>query len=299
MAMVMGLVLVAITGWSQGRVAVFSVGLDMVKVTVSVEDKAGRNVRDLTADDFQIKEDGRPQQIKLFARAYDPGENDALTLDLAILFDTSQSMIDVLKLSQQAAVRFLDAIPRARDLLVVFFDQDIRISRYDSEHQQGLFAQIMDSEGGGNTALRDAIATSLSRIQAGQGRSAMVIFTDGEDSFSRISVGELMAAVESSPVTIYPVAFEGAPINKDSAARARAFLDHLAKTTGGRVFHPRSARELPEVYQTILEDLEGQYVLGYIPDNPRQDRGFRKLKIKVHRKGVKVRHRVGYLPPRS
>jgi hypothetical protein len=92
---------------SKERIAVFSVGLDLVKVTVTVEDKGGRNVRDLSADEFVIREDGQVQSPQVFARAFDPGEDADLALDLAVLFDTSESMLDVLKLSQQAATRFL------------------------------------------------------------------------------------------------------------------------------------------------------------------------------------------------
>jgi Ca-activated chloride channel family protein len=279
--------------------AVFSVGLEVVKVTVSVEDQARHNVRDLAAQDFVIREDGKPQKIQVFARAFDPGEDENLTLDLAILFDTSESMISVLKLSQQAATRFLQSIPRARDLLVVFFDQDIRISRFQSEQQQGLFSQIQESASGGNTALRDAIAAALSRLSGGRGRHAMVLFTDGEDTFSRIGSDALSRLVRSSSVLIYPIALPGTTRSKASADQARAFLNELADLTGGRVFTPNGAGDLPDVYRTILNDLEGQYVIGYVPENTAQDGKFRKIKIEVARKGLKVRHREGYYAPKA
>ncbi|HWX23904.1 MAG TPA: VWA domain-containing protein, partial [Vicinamibacteria bacterium] len=112
---------------------VFSAGLDIVKLTVSVRDAQGHLVSDLNPDDFAVLEDGRPQTLQIFARATAPGQEEALALDVGLLMDTSESMIDELRLSREAAVRFLDAIPRARDLLTVFFDQDIRVSRYDSE----------------------------------------------------------------------------------------------------------------------------------------------------------------------
>ncbi len=279
------------------RIAVFSVGLDLVKVTVAVEDKAGRNVRDLSASDFVVREDGQAQAAQVFARAFDPGEDADLALDLAILFDTSESMLEVLKLSQQAATRFLESIPRARDLLVAFFDQDIRISRYENEQQQGLFSQIHATESGGNTALYDAIAACLSRLSGTQGRHAMVLFTDGDDTFSRIGQPELLRLVRSSAVTIYPILVTSEARGKSAAKEARMFLEQLAQATGGRVLVPRGASDLGNVYKTILEDLEGQYVIGYVSDNAVQDGKFRKLKIEVKRKDVKVRHRQGYYAP--
>ncbi|HEX9202429.1 MAG TPA: hypothetical protein VF964_00585, partial [Vicinamibacteria bacterium] len=78
--------------------------------------------------------------------------------------DTSESMKAQIRLSQQSAVRFLESIPRARDLLLIFFDQDIRLSRYNDENQQGLFERILGMKGSGNTALYDAISVYLSRI---------------------------------------------------------------------------------------------------------------------------------------
>lgn len=279
------------------RIAVFSVGLDLVKVTVAVEDKAGRNVRDLMSVDFVIREDGKMQAPQVFGRAFDAGDDENLALDLAILFDTSESMLAVLKLSQQAATRFLESVPRARDLLVAFFDQDIRISRYQSEQQQGLFSQIHETASGGNTALYDAIAACLSRLSGAQGRHAMVLFTDGDDTFSRIGQGELLRLARSNAVTIYPILMTSEARGKSAAKEARMFLEQLAQATGGRVLVPKGPGDLANVYKTILEDLEGQYVIGYVSDNAVQDGKFRKLKIEVQRKGLKVRHREGYYAP--
>lgn len=282
---------------SRGRVAVFSGGLEMVKVPVAVEDHGGRSVRDLNAEDFTLNESGKPQKIQLFARAFDTGTNENLTLDLAMLFDTSESMLEVLKLSQQAAVRFLASVPRARNVLVAFFDQDVRISSYKSEQQETLVKQIQNARSKGNTALRDAIATGLSRASGGPGRFAMVVFSDGEDTFSRISQAELMRLVHSSAVTIYPIMFTGKSINPDSAGQAKAFMRELAERTGGRIFAVTQAGDLPDIYRAIVEDLEGQYVLGFVSSDTRQDGAYRKLKVDVKRKDVRLRHREGYYAP--
>ena len=170
--------------------SVFPVRLEEVHVALSVRDAKGKLVTDLTADDFVVTEDGRPQTIQLFARGIDEGQDtaaarEALALDLGLLLDTSSSMLKELKLSQEAASRFLEAIPRARELYTIFFDEDIRVSRYDSENQQGLFDRIHAAKGGGNTALYDAIAVYLSRVQDGSGRKVLVLFTDGEDTQQR------------------------------------------------------------------------------------------------------------------
>ena len=267
-----------------------------MNVTATVRDAAGHLIGGLKAEDFVVLEDGRPQAIQVFGRAVDPGHDETLGLDLGLLMDTSQSMLEELKLSQEAATRFLQAIPRARELITIFFDQDIRLSRYDSENQQGLFDRIEQAKGGGNTALYDAMAVYLSRVAGGTGRKVLVVFTDGDDTTSALSVGELIRLVRSSTVTIYPIAFTGGlQAGSPSALRSRGFLNEVADLTGGQVFRPAASRDLPGIYQRILEELSGQYVLGFVSDNARHDGKYRKLKVQVRREGLRVRHREGYV----
>ncbi len=233
-------------------------------------------------------------------RTFDLDERKELSLNLGMLFDTSGSMRKELQLSKESAIRFLDAIPRAKDLLLVFFDRDIRLSRYDSENQQGIFERILESEGGGETALNDAIAVYLSRVMDTPGRKVLVLFTDGDDTTSRTGMDEIERMVRSSGVTIYPVAFEGErPASSFGALRARAFLAGLAADSGGRVFQPRASRDLARIYQAILDELGAQYVLGYVSDNRVRDGRFRKLAVEVKRPGLRVQCRPGYLAPKG
>jgi Ca-activated chloride channel family protein len=281
--------------------SVFPVGLEEVHVALSVRDTKGKPVTALAASDFEVTEDGRPQAIQLFARGIDEGQDsaaarEALALDLGLLLDTSSSMLEELKLSQEAASRFLEAIPRARELYTIFFDQDIRVSRYDSENQQGLFDRIHAAKGGGNTALYDAIAVYLSRVQDGTGRKVLVLFTDGEDTQSALAFTDVLKLVRSGRVTIYPIAFGMYGGASGRNLRPRAVLEQLASMTGGQVFTPRTSRDLAGIYDRILEDLAAQFVVGYVSDNPARDGRFRKIKVTVKVPGLTVRHRTGYTP---
>lgn len=284
---------------------VFRVDLDVTHVTVSVRDAAGQLVSNLTKDDFVVTEDGRPQEVLVFGNALDgttidPGQigRDVLALDLGLLLDTSESMLKELRLSKEAAVRFLDTIPRARELFTIFFDEEIRLSRYDSENQQGLFARIHELKGGGNTALFDAIATYVSRVQGAPGRKTLVLFSDGEDSRSALGLSEFLEVVKSSGVTIYPIAFSGgfAP-GSSRALKSKVFLQQIAEMTGGQVFSPHNSRQLGSIFQKILDELAAQYVLGFASSNPSPDGKFRKLKVELKRPHYKVRHRPGYYGP--
>ena len=277
---------------------VFDVEVDVVHVTVTVRDKDGNLVSDLEADDFVVKEDGREQVVEVFAPAADPEAREELVLNLGMLFDTSSSMRDNLELSRISAMRFLDAIPRARDLILIFFDQDIQISRYSSENQQGIFGRILETESRNATALYDSIAVYLSRVMGTPGRKVLVIFSDGDDTISSVRPDEVIRLVRSTNVTIYPVGFlakRGA--GRRSQVRARAFLGELAKSSGGQVFHPLGYRELAAIYNTILDELNGQYVLGYVSDNPERDGKFRRLEVEMRPDHLRPRHRPGYNAP--
>ncbi len=273
---------------------VFSVGLEVVNLTVTVRDDDGNLVTDLEADEFRVLEDGREQVIELFGRAHDPGQDDTMALDVGLLMDTSESMVDMLRLSRQAAIRFLDTIPRARDLMTIFFSEEIRISRYNSEQQQGLFSRISELQSEGETALRDAITVYLSRVQDTRGRKVAVLFSDGQDTCSSVSQSELLYLVRASAVTIYPIAVRSFRPGSGDDLKSLAFLNQLADLSGGQLFSLRSSRDLTEIYRKILAEIEGQYVLGFISDNPKRDDKFRKLKVELSRPGLKSRHRKGY-----
>ncbi|MEE8217653.1 MAG: VWA domain-containing protein [Vicinamibacteria bacterium] len=277
---------------------VFEVELDVVNVTVTVRDEDGNLVSDLEAADFVVKEDGREQALQVFAPAADPEEREELVLNLGMLFDTSSSMRDNLKLSQRSAIRFLDSIPRARDLILIFFDRDIRISRYSSENQQGIFERILETESEGYTALYDSIAVYVSRIMGTPGRKVLVIFTDGDDTTSSTSPAEVVQLVRSTNVTIYPIAFSSdRRSGRRIEVRARSFLGELAKSSGGKVFRPLAYRELADIYNRILDELNGQYVLGYVSDNAERDGKYRRLEVQLRRDDLRLRHRPGYNAP--
>src|SRR5712692_2039124 len=104
---------------------VFPARTYVVNVTVTVRDASGRFVSYLTDDDFAIYEDGRRQTIRLFAPAVAQGPEEKLALDVGLLLDTISIMAREIQLTQEAALRFLEASPRARDLVTIFFDQDI------------------------------------------------------------------------------------------------------------------------------------------------------------------------------
>jgi len=275
--------------------AVFSAQTSLVNVAVTVEDTHGRPIDGLTPRDFVVTEDGRRQKIEMCARMGEGG-NTSTSLDVALLVDTSDSMLETLRRSQDVAVRFLSSLPNAQEIIVVFFDQAQILEHFDREHPEALFERVRTLPEGGNTAVRDAIAFSLRALSASNGRSALVLLTDGIDTVSATDPAALDRAVQSHAVTIYPVAY---PASQDGDGpdpqEALKELARLAQVSGGRLFKLPSEAALPGVLDEIAADLRSQYVLGFTPDASGAPGRVRKISVKVSGHGkVVVRHRVGY-----
>ena len=277
-------------------VAVFSAETSLVNVAVTVEDARGRPIEGLGARDFVLSEDGRRQRIDLCARMGEAGGGRSTSLDVALLVDTSDSMLDTLRRSQEAAVRFLTSLPNAQEIVVVFFDQTRRLEHFDRERPEALFERLKTIPAGGNTALRDAIVFSLRALGSSNGRSALILLTDGIDTVSTTSLPAMDKAVQSTAVTIYPVAYP-AVVTGDGPDPHEALkeLSRLAEVTGGRLFKLPNEQALSAVLDEIVADLRAQYVLGFAPDSAGAPGRLRKISVKVPGHGnVVVRHRVGY-----
>ena len=277
-------------------VAVFSAETSLVNVAVTVEDEQGRPIDGLTAKDFVLSEDGRKQKIDMCARMGEPGVSPSTTLDVALLVDTSDSMLETLRRSQEAAVRFLNTLPNAQELIVVLFDQKQRVEHFDRENPEALFERLKTVPHGGNTALRDAIVFALRTLGTSNGRSALVLLSDGIDMVSATQPPALERAVQSTAVTVYPVAFPASATGDgQDPQEALKELDRLAEISGGRLFKLANEQALPGVLDEIVADLRAQYVLGFAPDAAGAAGRLRKISVKVagRRKAV-VRHRVGY-----
>ena len=133
-------------GPAAGQQTTFRSGIDLVTVGVTVADKRGNYLTALTADDFDVLEDGHPQTIKLFARGEDAVS--APEMHVGLLFDTSDSMNDDIALSRSAAVRFLNTLSDAKDMTLVDFDTEVRIARYGQKDFPRMVERIRNRKPG-------------------------------------------------------------------------------------------------------------------------------------------------------
>jgi Ca-activated chloride channel family protein len=149
------------------------------------------------------------------------------------------------------------------------------------------------------TSLYDAIGVYLDGAAGLEGRKVMLLYSDGGDTRSSMRLSDLQELLKASDVTIYTIARLG---SQSSSARqqARAVLQGIAETTGGRAFFPSSVEELDDLYEQIVADIRAQYTLGYVSTNDRADGRWRKVEVRLGPGAgadLRVRSRRGYYAP--
>jgi Ca-activated chloride channel homolog len=282
------------------QVPVFRSGVDLVSLGVTVLDKKGNLVTDLSREDFEIIEDGRKQTIAEFASGdQTAGADAAPAMHLGLLLDTSESMDEDMKFTKTAAVKFLNTLLDAVDVTVVDFDTEVRLARYGQNDFARLIERIRQRKATGWTALYDAIGVYLDGAAGQDGRKIMLLYTDGGDTRSSTSLHELLDLLKASDVTVYAIG-ELEHQSSSGALEARTVLQQIAETTGGQAFFPLSVKQLDEIYGKVLAQIRAQYTIGYLSTNENKDGSWRKIEIKVARRDgrdYRVRARKGYFAP--
>jgi len=269
----------------------FSSRIDLVNIGVTVTDRKGNLVTDLTADDFAILEDGKTQSIRYFSSGEQ--SESAPPMHLGLMLDVSGSMGEDMNFTRTAAVRFLNTLTDAVDITVVDFDTEVRLARYSQNEFARLIERIRRTKATGMTALYDAIGLYLDGASGQDGRKIMLIYTDGGDTRSAISLHELMELMKASDVTVYPI---GSLENQPASVRSqqRMVLQSMADVTGGQAFFPTHVKELDGVYEKVVAQIRAQYTLGYLSTNDKTDGSWRKVEVKTTRKDLRMRSRKGY-----
>lgn len=279
---------------SAQQVPVFRAGVDLVTLGVTVVDRKGSLVADLTAENFEIFEDGKKQTLRYFAA----GESTEAgpPMHLGLVLDVSESMGEDMSFTKTASIKFLNTLTDAVDITVVDFDTEVRSARYSQNEFARLIERIRQNKARGFTALYDAIGTYLDGASRQDGRKIMLLYTDGGDTRSSITFGELMDLLKASDVTVYPIG-ELEHQSSSSKNEQRMLLQQIADATGGQAFFPIAVKELDAVYDKVVAQIRAQYTLGYLSTNEKSDGAWRKVEIKIARKGgrdLRVRARKGY-----
>lgn len=275
----------------------FRAGVEVVSLTVTVTDGTGHYLTDLDKDDFEVFEDGAKQNITYFTRSQQP-------ISLALLLDTSASMEERMGIAQEAAVGFARELHKDDQAEVIDFDSQVRILSPFTSDGASLEKAIRATTANGSTSLYNAIYISLKdlkKIKANSPgdirRQAIVLLSDGDDTSSLIEFDEVLDLAKRSEVAIYSIGLRQGEIARREFKEAEFVLRQLSQETGGRVFFPTDARELPKIYQAIWEELSSQYTMGYTSSNPKRDGAWRRIQVRALRGGAIARTKTGYYGP--
>lgn len=274
---------------------VFRTNVEVVNVLATVRASDGSYVSDLTKDEFEVYEEGIPQEIQYFQ--FESGA-DARPLNIVLLMDTSGSLKSKLDFVKQAAFSFLrETLRENKDMAAaVQFDSEINLVQdftFDLRLLENSIQSMLPA--GGATKLFDAIWVSVEDLLKHEvGRNVVVVLSDGEDTRSVTSADEAMRAAQSEDVILSAIGIKSGRFASDFGR-----LKKLARSTGGLFFDSRlSLEELQEAFRKIHLDITNQYNIGYVSSVPERDGSFREIQVKVKRRGLKVNHRKGYYVPK-
>ena len=284
-----GLVLLAtLTAVAQDQSPTFRVGTQIVPVFATVLDTQGRLVPNLERGDFTILDNGRPQEITFFENAVTP-------FTVVVMMDYSASMTANLKLLNAAAEQFLIRMLPADKGQVGSFSDKIQLSGTFTSDRDDLIGSIRDLQFGNPTRLWDAVATSMDELKPVAGRKVVLVFTDGDDTASRLGMGAVLTRAREEEVMVYAIGLQSEFFNGQRMVRSRPdrSLPRLAEETGGGYFELEKTADLAPTFTKVAQELHSQYGLGFSPAS--LDGKEHKLEVRMKQAGMNARTRRSYI----
>ena len=312
---------------------VIKVDTTLVTLPVSVTDRDGRYIPNLTKSDFRLWEDGVEQQVAFFTSVDKP-------FSVVLVLDTSGSTRFKIEEIQDAAIAFVNQLRADDRVMIISFDDDIRVLTEFTGDRNRMRDAIRRTRTGNGTRLYDAVDLVINqRLNQVDGRKAVVLFTDGVDTASRqASYASNVRDAEELDALIYPVQYDtfrdvgggggwpgssrstspigilidilgrrrgSGPIgggggggvggNRGDYERADRYLRELAEKTGARQYQADNTNNLSYAFRNIAEELRRQYSLGYYPIRPPQPGERRQVRVRVNQPNLAVRSRDSYV----
>jgi Ca-activated chloride channel family protein len=261
-------------------------GIELVPLTVTVTNRAGEHVEGLTGTDFTVLEDGVPQSLAFFAAGTVP-------IDLVLVLDTSASMSRDLPLAKSAAKGLVQTLKEGDRVAVLAVSESVAMPQGFTGDRHAISTAIDAAPAQGSTAVYDGVYIALKELARERRhdtevrRQVLVLLSDGVDNASHVSADDVADTARRVGASIYVIA-----LSRDSEslrgsgsdrrhARAAFEMQALANDSGGRLFQPTSARELPQIYSAIAGELASQYDLAYVPADQVGDGSFRRVAVRV------------------
>ena len=259
-----------------------------VYVTVTNADK--QLVPDLTIDDFEVLDNQKPQTINVF-------ENKPVPITAVVMIDTSGSMTGNLEFVKEGVEQFLLRLLPEDKAQVGEFSDKIKFhpGEFIDNRDRLIYLLKNDLDFGYPTRLWDAAEESLGQLEPMPGRKVLVLFTDGDDTASKIGVGKVMDHAREKDIMIYGVGFQSEYFNGQHMVRSQPDrgLKKLTEDTGGGYFELKRSADLNETFTRVAQELHSQYVLGFSPET--LDGKVHKLDVRVKKTGMTARARKTYV----
>ena len=276
---------------AQGEDETIKVDSSIVILNAAVTDASGKAVRGLDRNKFTILEDGVAMPIKTF-------DTEDLPFAAAILLDASGSMQDRMSLARAAAIEFLNGLRAGDNAAVYKFDSKVDVLQ-DFSNSRDLGDRFYDVKADGMTALNDAIFKAAGDLSnRPEKRRAIIVLSDGADTFSKKSSDKALKAAMAANVMIYTVDMSEKDISGERA-QDRGVLKNFAEKSGGRFVETPGGAALRDAFTRIVNELGAQYTLSYQPADTKRDGKWHTIEIRVARPNLTIRTRKGYNAPKA
>jgi Ca-activated chloride channel homolog len=287
----------------------FRSGAKTVAVYATVTDKDGRLVPDLARDAFEVRDNGKPQPLTVFASETQP-------ITVVMMIDRSGSMRGNFGLVERASEEFVRGLrPDDKARIGSFSDRIvIQPEEFTSDQQKLIGVLRSDMPVTGPTPLWNAIDDAMTALRGREGRKVVLVFSDGGDapsnfSFNNRSIMDVMRRAQQDDIMVYAIGLQTTVLRRPTggggiggftggmtSVRPDPGLATIADETGGGYFELNRAEDLASTFAHVSDELHRQYALGFEP--PRLDDKMHKLEVRVSAKGAKVRARKEYFAGR-
>jgi Ca-activated chloride channel homolog len=288
--LILGLALAAAPCVLLAQQPTFKTGAQIVPLYITVLDETKRLVPELQQTDFEIFDNNQPVKIVLF-------QNEPEPFSVVVMLDTSGSMTGSIDLLRQAAEQFLiRLLPEDKGMVGAFNDKIQFPVRDFTPDRDELISALKDVDFGNPTRLFDAIQASLDELARVKGRRVVLVFTDGEDTASKIGMGDALDRARTDEAMIYAIGLQSVYFNGQRQVRSSPDrgLRKLSDETGGGYFELKKTDELGPTFTRVAQELHSQYVIGF---SPATDGKQHKVEVRLKKPGLVARARRSYQAP--
>ena len=264
----------------------FEVSVENVYLDVFVV-RDGTAVPDLKASDFEVKDQGVRQDVRL-------AQHEDLPLTAVLVFDASSSLRgDRLKHLQDASRALLAGLRDRDEAALVGFSHELKVLVPQGAHRETVRQAIDAITAGGATSMWDGLYAGL-KLPRVRGRALVVLFTDGEDNMSWLTADQVRRVAEESNAIVHVVTI-AEPVGYMEPL-SRKPLRSIADATGGKLWVAGTSKDLEPTFLRILSEMQSAYLLTYEPTGVKAE-GWHRIEVKVKGARGKVRTRTGYFVP--